>query len=199
MPPETLERLFEPFFTTKPSGKGTGLGLATVYGIVKQSGGSIWVQSEEGRGTTFTIYLPLVERPVIAPAAELPLKDLRGTERILVVEDQAAVRDIAVALLERYGYRVTPAAEPADALRRLEEGQPFDLLLTDVVMPGTNGVALAAAARAMRPDLRVLFMSGYTDDALLKHEGLQPGALLHKPFTPRTLLTRVREALDAKA
>jgi two-component system, cell cycle sensor histidine kinase and response regulator CckA len=200
MEPETLGRLFEPFFSTKEKGKGTGLGLATVYGIVKQSGGHIAVESAPGRGTTFRIWLPEVEveapaRPASAPAGtDAPA----GSETILLVEDEEAVRGLLYEVLTENGYNVLKAASGAEALRvsRAHRGS-LDLLLTDVVMPGMGGREVATALTAERPGLRVLFASGYTAEAIARHGVLEPGTdLIHKPFTPDALLRRVRERLD---
>jgi len=200
MSDETQAHMFEPFFTTKEKGKGTGLGLATVYGIIKQSGGFIWVYSEVGHGTTFKLYLPRVEelaerasQPVQAPA-----RPARGTETVLVVEDEAPVRSVARQVLERHGYTVleAPSAEAALDLATRYSGT-IHLLLTDVVMPGLNGRELASRLADLRPDARVIFMSGYTDDAVTRHGVLEPGsAYVQKPFTPDAIARRVREVLD---
>ena len=194
---ELLDKIFEPFFTTKEPGRGTGLGLATVYGIVKQAGGYVWVYSEVGRGTTFKIYLPRIDEP--AEASELAVEPgpLGGTETILLVEDEDSLRAIAREVLVESGYVVLEAASGADALAAAEGcADPIHLLLTDVVMPGMNGRALAEALLAARPRMRVLYMSGYTDDVIAHRGALEPGTLLlPKPFTASTLLRRVREAL----
>jgi two-component system cell cycle sensor histidine kinase/response regulator CckA len=196
---EIRSRLFEPFFTTKEKGKGTGLGLSMVYGIVKQSGGDIWVYSEPGRGTTFKIYLPQVEEGAEEPAAPRFVETAGGSETILLVEDEAGVRRLVRSILEQRGYAVLEAKDPEHALRLCgENSRRIDLLITDVVMPEMNGRELAAEAARMRPALKVLYMSGYTDNALVHHgvKGLGP-AFLQKPFTPAALAKRVRELLDS--
>jgi two-component system cell cycle sensor histidine kinase/response regulator CckA len=194
-------RIFEPFFTTKEPGKGTGLGLATVFGIVKQSGGSIGVESEPGQGTTFTVYLPWVDAAVDRIALPMAAPTLaRGSETILLVEDEDEVRALARETLEGQGYTVIPATAPAEALRLVgSHVGPIHLLVTDVVMPQLSGRGLAEQLTPDRRDLRVLYMSGYTDDAMVRHGVLEEGtAFLHKPFTPQTLLVKVREVLDRR-
>jgi two-component system cell cycle sensor histidine kinase/response regulator CckA len=200
MTPEVKARIFEPFFTTKEVGSGTGLGLATVYGMVRQAGGWIWVYSEVGRGATFKIYLPVCDEP--AQVEERPQKiDARGRETILLVEDQPEVRALAVAGLERFGYRVISAGSGADALSLCQQmPESIDLLVTDVIMPGMNGRALADQLTILRPGLRVLFMSGYTENAIAHHRVLEPGvAFIQKPFTPDSLAEKVREVLGQRS
>jgi two-component system cell cycle sensor histidine kinase/response regulator CckA len=196
MTQEVQSRIFEPFFTTKERGRGTGLGLAAVYGIVKQLGGDIWVDSEPGHGTVFTIYLPKIEQ--LPPPVAAPGRSARnlGTEAILLVEDETGVRSFVRTVLERHGYRVLDTASSEAALARLRGHEdPIDLLLTDIMLPGMDGGQLARQLRGERPELRVLFMSGYTDPAL--EHALPPKAgFLEKPFTAHALLARVRAALD---
>ena len=198
----TQQRIFEPFFTTKPEGQGTGLGLSTVHGIVKQSGGHLWVYSEPGRGTTFKVYLPWVdELPDLARPAGPPAEAPRGHETILLVEDTEALKEVIQETLEERGYAVLLASngEEALALAREREG-PIDLLLTDVVMPRLGGGDLARLFLALRPGTRVLYMSGYTDGAILQHGILGEGVmLLEKPFSGDKLARAVRETLDRPA
>jgi CheY-like chemotaxis protein len=197
MTPDVQQRIFEPFFTTKPMGSGTGLGLATVHGMVRQTGGWIWVYSEPGCGTTFKVYLPQTEEAPPRPAPALQ-RDLRGSETILLVEDQEEVRTLGVTILEHFGYHVLSAAggEEAIALARSYPGA-IHLLITDVVMPGINGRVLAQQLAAER-SLRVLFMSGYTENAIA-HRGILDADLdyIQKPFTPESLGQKVREVLAA--
>ena len=202
MTPEVQARVFEPFFTTKAPGKGTGLGLATVYGIVKQSGGFIWVYSEPGQGTAFKIYLPRAAddlRPAATPAAVHEARG--GDEVILLVEDEAAVRRVALHALQRYGYTVLEAALPSEALTICREHTgKIDLVVTDVVMPGMSGPDLAQQLLALRPGLKVLLSSGYPGEAIAHRGELFSGlAFLPKPFTPLGLARKVREVLDAPA
>ena len=198
----TQARIFEPFFTTKERGKGTGLGLATVYGIVKQSGGWIWVYSEPGQGTTFKVYLPRVTEPA-APAAPSPARpvSLRGSETILVVEDEEVIRNLVQKVLKANGYTVLVAGTGSDAERVAgAHAGPIHLLMTDVVLPGLNGREVARRLVAQRAGIRVLFLSGYTDDAIVHHGVLDPGvAFLQKPFSPAVLGRKVREVLDSPA
>ncbi|HEX3644407.1 MAG TPA: response regulator [Vicinamibacterales bacterium] len=192
----TQSRMFEPFFTTKEQGKGTGLGLSTVYGIVNQSGGSVAVDSEVGRGSTFTVSLPRVEDaadPIAAPQA--PLTG-RGSETILVVEDEEAVRELIAKALRRYGYEVLVAATPRAALVVASEAGRIQLLISDMVLPEMSGRELASRMLARQEGMRVLFMSGYTDHAILEGGILEPGmSFLQKPFTPPALANKVREVL----
>jgi two-component system cell cycle sensor histidine kinase/response regulator CckA len=195
------ERAFEPFFTTKEKGRGTGLGLATVYGIVKQSGGGVAVESAEGQGTTMRVYLPRAQRPEEKLAAlvadERSLEALDGTETVLVVDDEEALRLWVSATLEKRGYRVLSAGNGAEALRvaRAHEG-PIDVLLSDVVMPEMSGPALEKILRSERPNVRVLYVSGYTDDRVVL-EGVRDATvtLLHKPVVAHVLLAKLREVL----
>ncbi len=194
---QTKAQLFEPFFTTKPRGEGTGLGLSTVMGIVEQSGGHIRVDSELGRGTSFRIYLPATKGAPSLPAT-VPRQTavLHGSERIVVVEDEREVRTLVCMVLRDAGYDVVEAADPKHALQLAKDGADFDLLLTDVIMPGISGRELAAQVVALRPTTRVLYMSGYTDDKLGHHGLLDPDVeLIQKPLTPEALLRRVHALL----
>jgi two-component system cell cycle sensor histidine kinase/response regulator CckA len=199
MDEETMAHAFEPFFTTKAVGKGTGLGLSTVYAIVEQSGGHIWLYSEPGMGTTFKVYLPEVPD---AESAQTPAHDptvsLAGTEMILLVEDEDAVRSLVRDALIVHGYRVLEAHHGAEALWQLKDDAVVDLLITDVVMPQMGGGELAQRMREARPELRVLFMSGYPDDAVVRQGVIEDGApFIQKPFTLEALARKVREVLDA--
>jgi CheY-like chemotaxis protein len=196
MSQEVKNRIFEPFFTTKPAGAGTGLGLATVYGMVKQAGGWIWVYSELGHGTTFKVYFPRTDS-VPTPVAASAGREAHGSETILVVEDQPEVRNLAVTVLRKCGYTVHCAVNGADAIRLWRELHgAFDLLLTDIVMPGMTGREVAQVLLQERPDLRVLYMSGYTEEAIA-HRGVLDAGIdyLQKPFTPELLASKVREVL----
>ncbi len=199
MDASTQSQIFEPFFTTKEPGKGTGLGLSTVYGIVKQSGGYTWVYSELGIGTTFKVYLPYAEAPVEEEVqAPITEPDARGEETILLVEDEAALRPAITEFLGSYGYSVLATANAAEALRLTTSyNGPIDLLLTDLVMPGLGGLELARKVRELRPGIRVVFMSGYTEQTA-KAEALgKPEFYVQKPFSLPTLAAIARRALDS--
>ena len=198
MDKDTVARIFEPFFTTKSPGKGTGLGLATVFGIVKQSKGNLWVYSEPGRGTTFKIYFPVAEGEV-ERVEDAPRVAPRGDETILVMEDEAQVRVAVYEILRKAGYDVLVVNSPDEAITLSEKRDaPIHLLLTDVVMPGMNGRELSDVFATRCPDAKVLFMSGYTDDVILHHGVLEAGVpFLQKPVTPMGLSRKVREVLDA--
>lgn len=200
MDEQTQERIFEPFFSTKAPGHGSGLGLATVHGIVKQSGGSLSCYSELGRGTTFKVYLPRVDEAAPAVSARPPAvsEPATGTETILLVEDEDAVRRVARRMLERAGHTVVEVAHSRDAVQVCERhGGPIHLLLTDIVMPDLSGPELAARLRQAYPDLRVMYMSGYAA-AALTHNGVvdENTIFVPKPFTSDVLLNKVRQALD---
>jgi two-component system cell cycle sensor histidine kinase/response regulator CckA len=202
MDADTLSRLFEPFFTTKGMGRGTGLGLATVYGIVRQHDGHVSVRSARARGSEFTILLPLVGAP--AAADERPARDVsaaRGDETVLVVEDDEGVRKLTASLLSASGYRVLVAAGGSEALSlAAREAGPIDLLLTDVIMAGLNGRELHARLAAARPGLRVLFMSGYAGDVVAFRGVLEEGLeFIHKPFSSAELTRKIRDVLSAPA
>src|SRR5216683_2831124 len=199
--PEIQSQIFEPFFTTKERDKGTGLGLATVYGIVKQSGGYIAVESEKGKGASFSVYLPRLEQPAthsIVPLAAAPM-NTRGTETLLLVEDAEPLRKLAEMFLKESGYRILSAADGQQALQTARQHPgPIHLLLTDVVMPGMNGRVLGERLAPSQPGMKVLYMSGYADSFIAGHGVLESGThLLHKPFTEETLTRKVRELLDA--
>jgi CheY-like chemotaxis protein len=198
MTPAVVQRIFDPFFTTKSTGVGTGLGLSTVYGIVKQAGGWIWVYSEPGKGSTFKVYLPrIVAAPEPLPVPVSAAENLRGTETVLVVEDQPEVRKLTLAMLESQGYRLLEAANGNEALSLCQQyAEPIHLLITDVVMPGMTGRELARLLLALRPSLKTLYTSGYTANTIT-HEGmLDPGvAYLPKPFSRAQLAAKVREVL----
>jgi CheY-like chemotaxis protein len=201
MDTNTLSHLFEPFFTTKDRGKGTGLGLSTVYGIVRQHGGEIRVESSPGAGATFDIYLPAAEEtPVVESDVAVPKTVAKGTETVLLVEDEVSVRRLAREILKHHGYRVLEAADAREALRiAQQERGPIHLLLTDVIMPLMSGRELVEQLRESRPETRVIYMSGYTDDVLAYRGDLGPDInFLQKPFAPEALAKKVREALEQK-
>jgi PAS domain S-box-containing protein len=199
MTAEVKEQVFEPFFTTKEKGKGTGLGLSTVYGIVKQSGGNIWIYSEPGQGTTFKIYLPRVDEPLEELKEKAEVKEIpRGSETILVVEDEEKVLKLTVQILRGQGYAVLEGPHGDDALLVCEQHEgPIHLMVTDVVMPNMSGHELAKRLKAFHPEMKVLYMSGYTDSAIVHHGVLVKGMnYIQKPFTIEGLARKVREVLD---
>jgi two-component system cell cycle sensor histidine kinase/response regulator CckA len=197
----TKARMFEPFFTTKEAGKGSGLGLATVFGIVRQSGGTIWVNSELGTGTTIEVYLPMADQAAVIQASLAPpnSRAFRGSETVLLVEDDEPVRVLARTILRKYGYTVLDARGGGDALLLCEQfDAPIHILVTDVVMPRMSGRRLAERLLLVRPEMKVLYMSGYTDDAVVRHGVFHSTlAFIQKPITPEALARKVREALDA--
>ncbi|MGH9761019.1 MAG: response regulator, partial [Blastocatellia bacterium] len=200
MDKKTMAQAFDPFFTTKEQGKGTGLGLSTVYGIVSQSGGHIWLYSEPGTGTTFKVYLPIVEEAAEAQkAAPANVTLARGSETILLVEDEPMVRDLASLVLRDQGFTLLEARNGEEAIKLAANHQgKIHLLLTDVVMPGIGGRELSERIKAARPDIKVLYYSGYTDDAIVQHGMVDAGTpFLEKPFTRAGLLLKVREVLDS--
>jgi CheY-like chemotaxis protein len=203
MDKDTQSRIFEPFFTTKETGKGTGLGLSTVFGIVKQSGGSIWVYSELGKGTTFKIYLPRTEARAHLADSGAPSSppSAGGSETILLVEDDEQVRTLASSILRKHGYRVLEATGGGDALLICEQYPlTIHLLLTDVVMPRMSGREVWERLSPLKPTMKVLFMSGYTDDAIVHHGVLSSElAFVQKPLMPALLLSRLRGVLDSKS
>jgi nitrogen-specific signal transduction histidine kinase len=197
----TLPHIFEPFFTTKPMGKGTGLGLSMVYGIVKQSGGSVQVQSEPGHGTSFRVYLPgeqgarlVVDRHAADAAVA------RGSETVLIAEDEPDLRELTRMFLQEHGYKVIDAASAEQALKIADAlSEPIHLLLTDVIMPGMSGRQLAERIQDRRPQTKIIYMTGYTDDMIVQHKVLEPGVnMLQKPFTRLDLVQKVRSTLDGE-
>jgi len=197
MDKETQARIFEPFFTTKDQGKGTGLGLSTVFGIVAQSDGHIWAESEPNRGSTFKIYFPKSEESAKTASSPPSISVPGGSETILLVEDDEQVRAVAHEILKRHGYHVLEAASPGDAIVICEQHPAkIHLLLTDVILPRMSGRLLADRLRPLRPEMRVLFMSGYTGDTAVHQGEVEFGGFLPKPFTPPALMAKVREALS---
>jgi CheY-like chemotaxis protein len=199
MTPAVLARVFEPFFTTKEAGEGTGLGLATVYGIVKQSGGQVFVYSEPGQGTTFKLYLPRVDAPAETSTTAEKRPVIGGTETVLLVEDEDSLRNIVAEMLTEAGYTVLPAQSASHALLLAEQAtQPIDLLLTDMVMPDRSGGALAGDLHCSKPAVKVIYMSGYTDEKVMQDGALGPeDHFIEKPFGQELLLQKVRSVLDA--
>jgi hypothetical protein len=192
--------VFEPFFTTKDNSKGTGLGLSTVFGIVKQSGGGIWLHSEPNQGSTFKVFFPSAQEPAELVRSVDSALELRGSETILLVEDDDQVRSVTSDILRRNGYQVIEARNAGEALLQCEKQGPIDLMLTDVVMPQMSGPELAARLSADRPGMRVLCMSGYTDDNFARSALLEPKlSFLQKPITMASLTAKVREVLDASS
>jgi two-component system, cell cycle sensor histidine kinase and response regulator CckA len=198
MTPQVQARLFEPFFTTKESGKGTGLGMSTVFGIVTRSGGSVGVYSEVGKGTSFKVYFPRADASeMVTDTPAAVARPRAGAHTVLLVEDEDGLRDLAKRLLQRHGYTVLVAADADEALRLFEGNPSIDVLLTDVVMPGVSGPELTMQLIQQRPALKVIYMSGYTEDAIVHHGVLKPGiAFLNKPFTSETLGAKIREELE---
>jgi CheY-like chemotaxis protein len=200
MDQSTQSRIFEPFFTTKAKGKGTGLGLSTVYGIIKQSGGNIWVYSEPGQGTTFKIYLPLIQEDAPGTPQEAEYAPIKsGSETVLLVEDDEMVRNLATELLSEAGYMVLAANGCEEAIILSKDySKVIHLLITDVVMPKFSGKEVAEQLLAIHPETKVLFMSGYTDEAIVHHGIVDSGiAFIQKPFSKQALTRKIREVLDS--
>jgi len=196
----TRERIFEPFFTTKGEGKGTGLGMSTVYGIVKQNGGFVQVYSEPGQGTTIRVHFPRVQDEAEDLVEKVAEGSLGGTETVLVVEDEEQILVLSKRILEQFGYRVLTARTPGDACRLVEEQEgDIHLLLTDVILPGMNGKELKERIETMRPGIKTVFMSGYTANAIARRGILEKGvAFLQKPFSLASLARKVRQVLDSR-
>ena len=200
MQKETIARIFEPFFTTKVIGEGTGLGLAMIYGIVQQSGGTIQVSSELGMGTTFRIYLPATTEERPTQPESIPVTAGPGTgEVILLVEDEPGVRSLALLSLSKAGYNVLAASNGREALQvAVKHGQPIELVLTDMIMPIMGGPELVTTLRPKYPDMKILFTSGYTDDAVIRHDLFEGTvSFIQKPYSPTTLVQKVRQVLNA--
>jgi len=200
MSPEVQARIFEPFFTTKKVGEGTGLGLSTVFGIVKAMSGHIYVYSEEGRGSAFKVYLPICREDAAEQAKTETLAMPRGTETVLIAEDDPAIRGLVAHILEPLGYRVIAARSGAEAMKLAETSQArVDILLTDVVMPEMGGKELAQMFQTIHPHIKVLFMSGYTEEIIIRHGVEREGvAFIQKPLIPNKLVLKLREVLDGK-
>ncbi len=201
MPPKVLEKVFEPFFTTKGVGEGSGLGLSMVYGFAKQSKGHITIYSEEGHGTTVKLYMPRSHEAATQEDSKDDIREFEpGTERILVVEDDKNVRDIPVSILRNQGYVIVEAGDGKEAINRLKDGQPFDLLFTDVVLQGgMNGVEIAKEAKRIQPNIKVLYTTGYAENAVVHNGQLDPGVtLVNKPFNRVELLEKVRAMLGSE-
>jgi CheY-like chemotaxis protein len=195
----TKERIFEPFFTTKEMGKGTGLGLATVYGVVKQSGGCIWVESEPGKGTQFEVYLPLVHEEAELPSPDgAPKNGTNHAESVLIVEDEEAVRELAAEFMKSAGYKVLTASDGMEAVEVAKRSGPIKVLITDIVMPNMRGPELAKVLKASRKNLKIVYMSGYLEFNKADDEFLEGSYFLQKPFSRDSLVCKVEEALKQK-
>jgi two-component system cell cycle sensor histidine kinase/response regulator CckA len=197
MSKEIQRRIFEPFFTTKEKGRGTGLGLSTVYGIVQQNGGHVTVYSEAGKGTTFKVYLPRIDEVPTLPSTKQDTELLKAKGKILLVEDDASVRRIVTQILQQQGYTVAEAKDGREALSMARKMEDIDLLITDVVMPEMSGPEMVKQLKKERPQLKVLYLSGYTDNAISRHGLLDMDVtFLQKPFVPDALKNKVREVLE---